>query len=530
MQNLKRILLEHYPGNEFMNFLVINLGLRSIRAIVFNEQGQKLVHSWYPIKTIIKGNQVEQDPNEWWRLCQDVIKEAIVDQNIRENVGVVTVNSSACCLVAMDQHGNPLGNAMMVSDKRAQAQAERLRNDNRFADIFSSSNNLAIASFMIPKIMWLKENEPNLFGKVAKFVSSNDFLLYKLTGLYFTDPLNAEKFYYNHDQQSYPQSILQYLNIGKEVFSEVSPIGSDLGKLKSDLARELGLNQDVKVILSTYDAICAFWGAGVYEEGHACNVCGTVTSFRVYSSKKCDAKNGILSQCFNNTTGMHIVGGSNNLDGGLLEWAKGVFYGDAYPEKYVFNIMEDEASQSTHGAGGLIFLPYLLGERMPFFDSQVRGMFFGLERHHSRKDLIRSVFESSGFLAMSIMQAIEALGVPIKHIRLSGGLARNNLISQIRADITGKEILLIEESETTALGAFMIMAIAQGIFLSFKDASSIVKIRKRFYPDLAAHEKYQHIYHLFKELYEDTNKSFSKRLVMLSKIQSEHSSHVIDNL
>lgn len=514
-----------------MNYLVINLGLRSIRAIVFNEKGEKLAHNWYPVRTIIHGDHVEQDPNEWWKLCQEVIKEVLAVSEIRKSIGAITVTSSACCLVLMDKNGNPIGNSLMVSDKRSQKQAEKLKKEKRFSDIFSSPNNLAAASFMMPKMMWLKENKPKDFKRTKKFVSSNDFLLYKLTGKYATDPLNAEKFYYIQEKQSYPKSMLNFLKISEKNLPKVVPIGNYLGNLKESLKKEWGLKQKVDVIISTYDAICAFWGAGVYDEGHACNVCGTVTSFRVFSSKKADSRYGILSQRFNHSKNdIHIVGGSNNLDGGLLEWAKDVFYGDAYPEKHIFNIMEDEASQSPHGAHGLVFLPYLLGERVPFFDTKVRGMFFGLERHHTRKDLIRSIFESSGFLAMNIMKAVESLGVPVKHIRLSGGLARNNLISQIRADITGKEILLIEETETTALGAFMIMAIAKGIFSDFKSVSEIVKVKKTFYPDPLAHKKYRHMYNLFKELYKDTASSFEKRHNSLSNIQSEDKKHIIRNL
>lgn len=513
-----------------MNFLVINLGLRSIRAIVFNEKGEKLTHTWYPVKTIIQGDRVEQDPNEWWKLCQEVIREIVVDQAVKRDIRTISVTSSACCLVLMDEGGNAIGHSLMVSDKRSQLQAEKIKTEKKLADIFLTPNNLAAASFMMPKMSWIRENEPDNFKKAKKFISSNDFLLYKLTGQYVTDPLNAEKFYYDQEKGEYPESMLKFLGITDQNLPEVVPIGNYIGELTHDLRQRWGIDHKVDVIITTYDAICAFWGAGVHDEGHACNVCGTVTSFRVYSAKKSEARHGILSQRFRHGDDVYIVGGSNNLDGGLLEWARDVFYGDAYPEKYIFNIMEDEATQSTHGAHGLVFLPYLLGERVPFFDTKVRGMFFGLERHHSRKDLIRSIFESSGFLAMSIMEAIESLGVPVDHIRLSGGLARNNLISQIRADITGKNILLVEETETTALGAFMIMAIAEGIFDSFKSASQIVKIKKSFFPDPEAHKKYQHVYDFFKELYKDTNKSFIKRSDAFSKMQTGDTQHIIRNL
>ena len=511
-------------------FLVINLGLRSIRAIVFNSQGEKLIHSWYPVRTILKGHHVEQDPREWWQRCQEVVSEALVNEEIRGKIAALTVTSSASCLVCLDKNGEPVGNVIMVSDKRAEKEANLLRTDPRFAEITKDPQKHTVPSFMMPKIMWLAKNQPEEFQKTEKFVSSNDYLLYKLSGEYATDPLNAEKFYFDQKIKKYPESILTYLNISEKKLSPVRKVGEVIGTLRPELVQKWHLPNNVKVILSTYDALCAFWGTGVSEEGDACNVCGTVTSFRVYSKKHSQSEKGILSQCFDDNQGTYIIGGSNNLDGGLLEWAKGVFYGDAYPEKYIFNIMEDEASQSQIGSQGLIFLPYLLGERVPFFDSNVRGMFFGLERHHARRDLMRSIFESSAFLAMSIMEAIESLDVPVKNIRLSGGLVRNNLIAKIRADVTGRDVLLVEEMETTALGAFMIMAISQGLFHGFKSASSIVKIKKVYSPDPEAHEKYQHIYNLFKELYRDTGNSFLKRVELLKKIHKDDSHHVIDNL
>lgn len=512
------------------NILVINLGLRSIRAIVFNEKGEKLIHSWYPIRTIIKGDQVEQDPNEWWSLCQDVIKEATQDENIKDQIKAITVTSSSCFLVPVDKNGNPTKDAMIVSDKRAAPQAEKLKQDKHLTAVFENPNNLAVASYLPPKILWLKENEPDIFNRTAKFIGANDFLIYKLSGKYATDPLNAEKCYFDQVNKAYPKVLLNVLGITKDHLPKVYPIGHMLGHLRSELMTAWGLKENVKIYLSTYDAICAFWGAGVHDDGQASNVCGTVTSFRVHSPRARAARYGILSQCFDKNNSMYIVGGSNNLDGGLLEWAKDVFYGDAYPSKHIFNIMEDEASLSNQGANGLIFLPYLLGERVPFFDTTVRGMFFGLERHHKRQDLIRSIFESSGFLAMSILEAIESLGQEVTEIRLSGGLARNNLISQVRANITGKNILLVKETETTALGAFMIVAISLGWYPDFKKTAKIVKIKKTFTPDEKAHERYKNLYKLFRELYHDTNHSFAKRLNYLSQIYDQDSSHVIDNL
>src|SRR3989339_467900 len=189
-----------------MNILVINLGLRSMRAIVFNERGEKLVHSWYPVRTTIKGDHVEQDPHEWWSLCQEVIKEATADERIKNDISAITVTSSACFLVPVDKNGEAVRPSMIVSDKRSHNQAE-----------------------------WLKDNEPANFAKTAKFISSNDYILYKLSGACVTDPLNAEKLYYDQEEKKYPEKLLEFLGIKEDHMPEVKPVGFVVDNLKAEL-------------------------------------------------------------------------------------------------------------------------------------------------------------------------------------------------------------------------------------------------------------------------------------------------------
>lgn len=515
------------PNITSENILVLNLGLRSIRAIVFNPKGEKLVHSWYPVQTFIKDNFVEQYPDEWWDLAKKVILEATKDEEIKKNIKYITVTSSAACLVALDKNGNPTCNVIMVSDKRAAKQAQEIK--NKFQKTLNS-NNLANPSFMMPKILWLKENKPEIFKKTEKFMSANDYLIYKLSGEFITDELNAEKFYYNPEKKSYPQGLLDFLEISKKNLPEIKDIGETIGKLRPALKKELGLTENIKIVLSTYDAICAFWGGGVGKIGDACNVCGTCMSLRVYADKKIESDSGILSQYFKNFDA-YIVGGSNNLDGGLLEWAKSCFYGDSYltDDAHIFEIMEQEAKESSPGAEGLIFLPYLIGERVPFYDSDVRGVFFGMERSHSRKEIIRSIFESTGFMALSIIKAIEKAGTKINNLKMSGGLSQIDLICELRADITGKEVHVIEENETTSLGAFLIAAIANKLVPDLQTFVSSLKIRKTVKPNPENYEKYQSMYNLFESLYRSLRGHFSIRKDIIKKHEIQKG-HVINNL
>lgn len=493
---------------------VFNLGLRSIRLIIFDSSGSVLEKSWYPVQTIIEGDKVEQNPNEWWQLTIQLLNE-VLDKNKEyvNKLDAITFTSSAACLVVTDDSGKPLVNSFMVSDKRAAKQAEILAHEPSLADIFKNPNNLAVPSYMFPKILWLKQHQPKIFSKAAYFMSINDFFVHRFTGKVITDTLNAEKFYYDSSTNRYPKNLLKYASLNDAQLPQVVEPGTVVGFISKSLSHQLGLKNQVKVVVSTYDAICAFLGSGVADEGDTCNVCGTVSSVRALTKRNgLVSKNGILLQKLHS---YHIVGGSNNIDGGLLEWSKDMFYGDSYPEKYVYKIMEDEAEASPAGARGIIFSPYIIGERLPFFDSVTRGIFFGLERFHKRSDMLRSIFEASGFMVKDIIDTIETVGVKVKQIHMSGGLTRNKIACKIRADITGKPVLVIDETETTALGAHFIILKATGVIKSLKHSSKFVTIAQRYMPHSENHAFYKKYFSLFKKVYEQNRKLMDERRILL---------------
>ena len=217
--------------------------------------------------------------------------------------------------------------------------------------------------------------------------------------------------------------------------------------------------------------------------------------------------------------GANIVGGSNNLGGGLIEWVKQCYY---LKDEYPYEIMEKEAAESDIGARGLLFLPYLLGERTPIWNDDARGVFFGLERMHTRKDMTRAVFESKGFIDLSIIEAIKESGVEVSSVRLSGGLARINLISQIKADILGKDVLILSEFETTASGAAMIALTGQGVYPDIKSAAEkFAIIGMIIKPNMVNNKKYMYMYELYKETYKTLEPLFKKRNELISNLKNE---------
>ena len=199
-------------------------------------------------------------------------------------------------------------------------------------------------------------------------------------------------------------------------------------------------------------------------------------------------------------------------------------------EEYPYEVMEKEAGESELGARGVIFLPYLLGERAPLWNNDARGIFFGLERMHSRKDMTRAVFESTAFIDRTFEEAISEEGIGVSTVRLSGGLARVSLISQIKADVLGKDVIVLSEFETTASGAAMIALHGQGVFDSLKSAADhFTSVRMIIKPNMENHKKYDRVYELFKRTYEVKLPLFTERIQLLRQIRDNRETR-IENL
>lgn len=497
--------------------LVLNMGMKSIRSILFDNEGSKLASASILIETSLKGETVTQIPAEWWEKACLVIRETLADAG---NIAIdyLTVTASSSCLVCVDQYGEALMPCMMVSDKRAKEESCLIGNMNAFAKIKKQTGLNADLSFMLPKAFWVNRQESDIYEKTYKFLTPNDYLTEKFTGRFVTDYMNAQKWYYDTYKKQYPVELLKEIGISETMLPEVLPPGTWIGNISETASIQTGLSRNTKMVLSTYDAICSFVGSGVFQEGEASDVSGTVTVFRAASAKRIDSIGNKIQQLPYHEGKIHIIGGSNNMGGGLIEWVKQCYYQN---EMLPYELMEKDAGEASLGAGGVIFLPYLLGERAPLWDSNARGVFFGLERMHTRKEMTRAVFESTGFIDLDMIAAIEETGIKINSVRLSGGLARINLISQMKADITGKTVQVLSEFETTATGAAMMALYGQGIYSSLQEAADqFVKVRMVISPDRKNHEKYKELYSLYKETYHTLKPLFPKRMEITERLYS----------
>jgi xylulokinase len=468
-------------------YLVINLGLKSIRAIIIDENANQIYSMSRPVRTFIYKDFVEQDANEWQELLYDLLDELCLYTNVISKIQYVTVTTSSSCILGLGEDNKPLTKVMMVSDKRAIPQLTYIRNLPEYKEV----NQPCSVSYALPKVLWHKDNSKN-YNEVSCWVNAGDYIVMLLTGEIFTDPLNASKFLYD-DVKGYPRKLYDALSIPVSVLPRVEKIGY-ITELSSFTRKKFGFSDSCLFVQSTYDAICAVIGSGNGQSQNACDVSGTVTSVRMLVDGLKESENNLLISQYIHVLNKYIVGASNNLGGGLIEWLKQAFYDENDVD--VYYKMEHDAIKASLGASGMIFLPYLLGERAPFISSTVRGEFIGIPRSAKRLDFTRAVFEASAYVTKDLLSMLK-LYQP-QTLSVSGGLARFDIINQIKADVTNLPVYVVENFESTSIGALLICLLSLDEGMVYNDlCRKFVKVRKIINPNENNSSVYEGLYQFF---------------------------------
>jgi sugar (pentulose or hexulose) kinase len=378
-------------------YLIVNLGLKSIRGIIFDENGNQIFSSSRAIYSKLTENKVEQDVVEWKSKVKELMLEIESMDSISKEIKFITSTTSSSCIFGMDETGNPLTKVMMVSDKRSAREATEIE-----SFLQKSNSTLSCpASSVIPKALWYKRNNEKVFDKISYWMGAGEFINYFFTEEIFTDSLNASKALFENG--NYNNELLNKLDLDSSSLPSVVDIGTTFS-VKPSVIDTYNLNESCKYVLTTYDAICAVIGSFDGEKNTACDVSGTVTSVRVLADEGLeDGKGLILSQKLGQYE-KYLIGASNNLGGGIIEWHKQSFFQEE--DKNVYNIMENYAGQVSSGANGIVFLPYLLGERSPIKVPEASGVFFGINRSSTIKDFTRAVFESTAYVSNHLLQSI----------------------------------------------------------------------------------------------------------------------------
>jgi len=481
--------------------LGIDVGTESCKAIVFNERGESLARSYREHPTLIPhASWAEQDPYLWWENVVEVVSDVVkAVRSSSRRIACVTVTGQSPVLVAVDKFGSPLMNAIVWMDRRAVDQSRTVA---RLAGLAEDP------SMILPKILWIKEKQPHVYQKTYKFLQATDFIGYKITGTFATDWFSAFTCHFDLESRRWPEEILEHLDIPLERFPEVFRPTEILGAITQEASHKTGLEKGVPVVAGGIDAYMAVIGANALREGSACEITGSSTCLMVPSRRKiADRKGRIASAIFPLLPHLFITWAVMSSTGASLRWFRDRF---GHSEES-FEDLDREAEKVSAGADGLIFLPYMMGERSPIWSPSARGVLAGLSLHHTRNHVIRAILEGCAFGIRHNMEIIEESGGRIDEIRSCGGAARSTVFGQIKADVTGKPIVIPRETEAPALGAAISGAVAVGVHKDIKEAAeNMVQVKYRIDPRKVLSNRYDLAFRMYKDVYSHLKEYFNR--------------------
>lgn len=449
-------------GPQSMDTLLgIDLGTTGIKAAICTPEGHLLGDSYfeYPLSRPEPGI-VEQDADLWWELAQDAIRQALFAAHVEGNtVRAMSVSSQGISFVPVDEAGHTLGQSINWLDSRATAEAATISQRYSDAELFHLTGKRASPSYVLPKLLWLRDHEPQTYSRTHKFLMGHDFLVYKLTGEYVTDhSMAGGTLLYDITELRWSKELATAFQIDIEQLPTVDWSGTPVGTLNPDVAQELGLSKETVVAVGGQDQKCAALGANI-RPGVATVSLGTASAIT------CLTDQPLLDPGRRIPTFPFVVRGFWDLEGvvstagGAFRWLKETLFPEAS-----YDTLTNMASQSPLGANGVSFYPYLSGAGSPHWQSGAWGTFGGLSLASTAGDIVRSVLEGVSFQIRENLEIIEDMDIPIEELVLFGGGARSPFWSQMISDIAGKPVSATEMVDVANWGACVLAGLAAGIF------------------------------------------------------------------
>jgi len=483
-------------------FLAIDLGTQSIRAAIVDQNG--LVSSVSQIQQDVNSpfpGWAQQKPQVWW----DLTKRAILEVIQKSKVNINSIKGVSTCgqmhgPVGVNKDGEITTDWTQIwCDKRCENICELIKKEYNESELATITGNPITTGWLGAKVRWIKENQPEIYDKTRWFLVPKDFINYQLTGVAATDPSEASGTYlYDFNTDAYNGYMAKILDIDINKFAPISNSYDVIGNVKEEISKKIGIPVDIPVIAGGGDFIVSLLGLGLVGEGTAVDMTGTSTLFVVHKDKP------IVHPLVQNLK--HVIEGwipFTILDtGGLsMKWCKD-FLSSIGKEEISYEQMINMARNTPIGCEGLMFYPYMLGERRQE-NTMARGCFFGLTLNHKAGHLARSVMEGVSLALSKDVQNFRNLGVEIKQIYCVGGATRNKLLYQIKGDVTQLPQILTDEPEASLRGCGLLAAFGLGLIEDITEVASIKNPNNVIInPNKAVAKQYEKLLVEFKRMYE----------------------------
>ncbi len=471
------------------------MGTSAVKLIMMNECGEIIstVSKEYPIYFPNEGWS-EQNPEDWWEAVKSGINELTDEVNCSDIKGI-SFGGQMHGLVVLDDNDNVIRPAILWNDGRTQKQCDYLNGVIGKDKLSGYTANIAFAGFTAPKLLWLKENEPESFDKIAKIMLPKDYIAYCMTGVHSTDMSDASgMLLLDVKNRKWSDDMLEICGIKESALPGLYESYEVVGTLKPEIACELSLCEDTKVIAGAGDNAAAAIGTGTLDNGQ-CNISlGTSgTVFIAQDTFSVDENNALHSFAHSNGK-YHLMGCMLSAASCNKWWLEDIIGSKDYAESQR-NIKE-------LGENSVFFLPYLMGERSPHNNPDLRSLFVGMSMDTKQSDMTQAVLEGVAFAVRDSVEVAKSLGIDVKRSTICGGGAKSELWCRIMANVLNMEIITLEKEEGPALGGAILAAVGCGEYEDvYTAARKMVKTKKVYLPDSDIAEKYAVKYNRFKEIF-----------------------------
>ena len=487
-----------------------DLGTTGDKATLFSASGQLIgsCFSEYPT-SYPKHGWAEQDPSLYWKAFCSSTAALLEKTRINpSDVASVCFSGQMMAALPVDAGGRPLRNSIIWADLRSTKQAEELARRIDADRVYELTGHRLSASYSATKIMWLRENEPELYAKTAKFIHAKDYLVSRLTGKLVTDYSDASGMnLLDITELEWSEEMLEASQIDRGKLPEIVESTQVVGKIGREAASQSGLREGTQVVIGGGDGACATCGAGVVAEGQAYIYLGTSTWMALAANKPLiDPERRTFTFC-HFLKGLYFPAGTMQSGGGSFQWFKNVLCDSEIEAAEragvdVYDLLSLKAQAVPCGCEGALFLPYLMGERSPLWNPNARACFIGLSMIHNKSHMTRAVLEGVAFNMKLIEQAFQEQGIKPAEIRMIGGGARSRLWRGIFADVMEKPVARLSFiEEATSVGAAIAGGVGVGIFSSIDAAADIVKHVETNEPQEQNFPVYRQQYEIFKKSY-----------------------------
>ncbi len=478
-----------------MLFIGIDLGTSAVKLLLMDENGKihNIVSKEYPLSFPEPG-WAEQNPEDWYGQSIAGINELLAGFDKSEVAGI-SFGGQMHGLVVLDENDQVIRPAILWNDGRSVKETDYLNNKIGKEKLSQYTANIAFAGFTAPKILWMKENEPENFARVKKIMLPKDYLAYRLSGVHCTDYSDASgMLLLDVKNRCWSKEMIEICGISEEMLPKLFESYEAVGQVKPEIAKQLGIKEEVKVVAGAGDNAAAAVGTGTVGDGR-CNISlGTSGTIFIASKDFCVDKYNALHSFGHADGNYHLMGCMLSAAACNKWWLEGILDTKDY--------VKEQTAITNFGNNQVFYLPYLMGERSPHNDPFARAMFIGMSMDTSRTDMTQAVMEGIAFGLRDSLEVARNLGIGIQRTKICGGGAKSAAAKKIVANVMDLSVDVIESEEGPGYGAAILAAVGCGVFASVEEAADkLVKVTATVEPEKELVAKYEERYQKFRQIY-----------------------------